>query len=235
MLKQLTTDKTLSAKWLAYGDVNEDGVVNNDDAVHLMRYTMDSTRYPISDYVAKDMNGDHTVTSNDAIWIWSYVGGSISVLPYPYSVVSVSFNVNGGSGSMYNRVYEYGFTAPLPLCEFTAPTGKVFGGWATSAGGTVEYKDGGNFTVENNGTPITLYAKWLAYGDVDANGSVEAADRMKLAGYLDPVNFPGYEQYIVSMAAADVNLDGVVDTTDYNILQAHIAGDPEYATLPYTG
>ena len=53
----------------------------------------------------------------------------------PKVMQTVTFNSNGGSGSMdpVESAGEY----TLPSCTFTAPTGKQFKGWATSANGEV--------------------------------------------------------------------------------------------------
>lgn len=48
---------------------------------------------------------------------------------------TISFNKNGGSGTMDN--VEYIGTYTLPLCEFDAPASKRFEGWAFSANGAV--------------------------------------------------------------------------------------------------
>lgn len=53
----------------------------------------------------------------------------------PIVMHTVTFNSNGGSGSM-NPV-EFAGEYTLPSCTFTAPTGKQFKGWATSANGEV--------------------------------------------------------------------------------------------------
>ncbi|MBQ9145946.1 MAG: InlB B-repeat-containing protein [Clostridia bacterium] len=47
----------------------------------------------------------------------------------------ITFNANGGSGTM--PATEYVGTYTLPGCTFTAPSGKMFAGWATSAQGEV--------------------------------------------------------------------------------------------------
>ena len=81
---------------------------------------------------------------------------------------TISFNANGGSGSMDNVVRAYNTTYNLPACTFTAPDGKVFDGWAEgSAGGTVRAV-GYSHTVTAN---ITFYAKWRAGSYTDAKFS----------------------------------------------------------------
>ena len=67
---------------------------------------------------------------------------------------TVSFNANGGSGSMAD-VTEVSGTYTLPACTFTAPAGKQFKGWATSASGAVIA--GTSIEVTAN---TTLYAVW---------------------------------------------------------------------------
>ena len=47
----------------------------------------------------------------------------------------ISFNANGGSGTM--NPDNYAGTYTLPTCTFTAPSGKQFNGWALSADGNI--------------------------------------------------------------------------------------------------
>ncbi|MBQ8726753.1 MAG: InlB B-repeat-containing protein [Clostridia bacterium] len=65
----------------------------------------------------------------------------------------ITFNANTGSGTMESVEYVGAYT--LPECEFTAPDGKQFKGWATSANG--EVIDGATYNVTE---PVTLYAIW---------------------------------------------------------------------------
>ena len=65
----------------------------------------------------------------------------------------ITFNANNGSGTMTDVEYVGEYT--LPSCGFTAPTGKQFKGWATTANG--EVIDGATYNVTE---PVTLYAVW---------------------------------------------------------------------------
>ena len=68
---------------------------------------------------------------------------------------TVSFDANGGTGVMNAVRIQTGSSFPLPICGFTAPTGKRFQGWALSAGGTAI--TGGTVSVTAD---LTLYAIW---------------------------------------------------------------------------
>ena len=82
------------------------------------------------------------------------VSGSYSYLElitnlYPYTV---TFNANGGSGTMAPEEVAIG-DYDLPECEFTAPEGKRFAGWALTAEGPVI----NTYSVDHD---FTLYAIW---------------------------------------------------------------------------
>ena len=49
------------------GDVNSDNEIDSNDAIYLLRYTMNQTRYPINQ--SGDLNGDGEVDSDDAIYL----------------------------------------------------------------------------------------------------------------------------------------------------------------------
>ena len=70
---------------------------------------------------------------------------------------TVSFNANGGSGSMDAVVRTHGTTYDLPECTLVAPSGKVFKCWAEGSAGGTERAVGYTHTVNAD---ITFYAKW---------------------------------------------------------------------------
>ena len=74
---------------------------------------------------------------------------------------TIVFNANTGSGSMSNQTMTYDTAANLTANTFTKDK-HTFKGWATTAGGAVEYTDGQsvkNLTA-TDGATINLYAVW---------------------------------------------------------------------------
>ncbi len=73
--------------------------------------------------------------------------------------VTITFNKNdaNATGTMASQTVLSNTTTYLQICEFEAPDGKVFAGWATSPSGSVEYSDMGAIRITSN---TTLYAKW---------------------------------------------------------------------------
>ncbi|MCQ2429403.1 MAG: InlB B-repeat-containing protein, partial [Clostridia bacterium] len=101
---------------------------------------------------------DFTVTKNTTLYaIWKAVPAS------------VSFDANGGIGTMKAAALNLGDTFRIPACTFTAPQYKQFAGWSLTKDGALITKD---FTVKEN---TTLYAIWKAVPasvSFDANGGI---------------------------------------------------------------
>ena len=69
---------------------------------------------------------------------------------------TVTFNANGGSGSMAAQQFTQGVSQRLTANAFWR-TGYTFAGWSTSPGGSVAYSDGQSVRMAAN---RTLYASW---------------------------------------------------------------------------
>ena len=117
-------------------------------------------------------NGDYEFADNtqitvngqayDAVWT---VGSSykeyVSVYDIPFTVPStetytVSFNANGGTGTMLDETEQLGGLI-LPNCTFTAPMGKQFKCWVEGGTGGDQYAAGEEYNVTEN---VTFYAIW---------------------------------------------------------------------------
>ena len=69
--------------------------------------------------------------------------------------VTITFNGNGGTGTMDSVTVKAGANYTLPACGFTEPEGKQFKGWSTSADGSVI--SGTTYEVSSD---TTFYAIW---------------------------------------------------------------------------
>ena len=103
---------------------------------------------------------------------WTQGGGSSTTY-------TVSFNANGGTGSMA-PVSGVSGNYTLPTCTFTAPAGKVFKGWATTSTGTPI-----STTSVSISTNVTLYAIW---GTDSATGYTISFNANGGSGYMAPVS-----------------------------------------------
>ncbi len=105
-------------------------------------------------------------------------------------ICTVSFDANGGSGSMDAVSVQRGSSYPLPICGFTAPAGKQFAGWARSADGAVLT---GSIHITAD---MTLYAIWEEIPAAefviifDANGGTATFGSLTTVGQRLP-SLPG--------------------------------------------
>jgi len=74
---------------------------------------------------------------------------------------TVTFDANGGTGTMESQAFDSGKARNLRANSFTAPSGKVFDSWNTEAGGGgTRYEDQQSVTFASAGS-LTLYAQWI--------------------------------------------------------------------------
>lgn len=123
------------------------------------------------------------------------------------TLYTISFNANGGTETMNPVQVQEGSSYTLPSCDFTAPSGKIFDGWAYSANG--EKITTKSITINND---ITLYALWkdevinpnpIIFADLGLSNGVQ---------YLDPFQGNGF-----TVTFAGGNNDGKYYTTGSGI------------------
>ncbi len=111
-----------------------------------------TTDYTLSGNTASETaNGNYTITVTGAGNYTGTVNKSWSIADVV--TYTVSFEANGGSGTMSNVTGVSG-SYTLPPCTFTAPSDKHFKGWATSALGSII-----TGTIDVN-ADTTLFAIW---------------------------------------------------------------------------
>ncbi len=99
-------------------------------------------RYSVQPYDV-DTDTPDAVTSNEVV---------ITVKPV------ISYDANGGEGTMSTEPITLGTEVILTANEFTRSE-YSFVGWSTTANGAVEYMDGATYSVVGS---LTLYAQWSA-------------------------------------------------------------------------
>ena len=115
---------------------------------------------------------------------------------------SVSFDANGGSGSMKSAAVSDGSTYTLPASTFTAPVGMSFSGWKI---GSTTYQPGDSITVSGNTTVTAVWSQNIHSITFYANGgsgSMEGAQAAYGSSYTLPLctftapsgkNFAGWQ------------------------------------------
>jgi uncharacterized repeat protein (TIGR02543 family) len=131
--------KTKGGKATSHGIGNGDGVTEDPEEVKL--------------------NGMDLEVSNDGEFWEDYGGDNPEQYMRSYVAVVITYNANGGTGSMPAQKVHSGVATTLNANAFTKE-GKVFKGWNTKADGTgTAYANGASVTLTED---VTLYARWEA-------------------------------------------------------------------------
>ncbi|MBQ7946533.1 MAG: InlB B-repeat-containing protein, partial [Bacteroidales bacterium] len=86
---------------------------------------------------------------------------------------TISFNANGGTGTMAAQTFEAGVSQAITANTFTR-SGYVFTGWNTNADGSgTAYTDKQSITLSQN---ITLYAQWESAGGSGGGSSISGTE-----------------------------------------------------------
>ena len=174
-----------SLTYMLDGEMKSQAPVNYGTAV-AVQADPTKTGYTFSGWKvsgAKPVDGKFTMPDNDVT-----ITGSFSANTY-----TVTFNANGGEGSMADQSFTYDEKQALAANGFTR-TGWRFTGWKL---GNTTYTDGqavSNLTVEANGT-VTLEAQWehILYTlkfVVDKSGNVYHTEQKYYGDAITPPEAP---------------------------------------------
>ena len=97
----------------------------------------------------------YTVSNNWPYDVWGDRGTSAPYLRV-FSEYSITYQPNGGSGTIANSYYKKNSTASVTQSQFTAPSGYKFNGWVDESG--TPYQSGQTFTLTKN---LVLTAQWI--------------------------------------------------------------------------
>ena len=110
--------------------------------------TTSATAYKFTGSNSGEIKFSYTQTSSKALYI-----KSISVTYETAASYTVTYNANGGSGTMSNST---GSSIKIKECTFTAPSGKEFDEWNTAANGSGTSYQVGDIVNKS----LNLYAIW---------------------------------------------------------------------------
>ena len=114
--------------------------------------------YPIGLYFKSEFVNGSSFYSHQGLSVRPVIPVNSSVEPEQPTLYTLTFNANGGSGSMSSQTVSSGASVTLPNSTFTR-SGYEFVGWNTSSDGTgTLYTDGQTITLYGN---IALYAQWI--------------------------------------------------------------------------
>ena len=112
------------------------------------KLTATATAYTFTGSNSGEIKFSYTQTSSKALYI-----KSISVTYETAASYTVTYNANGGSGTMTQST---GSSITLKECTFTAPSGKEFDEWNTAANGSGTSYQAGDIVNKS----LNLYAIW---------------------------------------------------------------------------
>lgn len=179
-----TGSETITRVVVIYG--TKSGSVDTNTATITVPSTSDDTKF-----TASTTNNAVTITATAQVYVSStkvyYTTGGGG------SSYTVTYNANGGSGSMAD---SEGASITLSANTFTAPTGYTFDGWNTAANGS-----GTAYTDEQSGitTNLGLFAQWKQTVTLDKNGgTVDGSVVAYYNGTLGAVTAPTYADHTVT-------------------------------------
>ena len=158
----------------SYGDWSKDGTSHWHECADA---DCPNRKESIKDKAAHVYTDDADTTCN----VCSY---ERTVTPPAPTEFIVTFDANGGTGSMEPVTVEEGSRYVLPACGFIPPVNMQFSGWALSADGSM-IADGAIMVTSN----ITLYAIWepVPVNEFvvffDGNGGTPAVSSMTTIGH----------------------------------------------------
>ena len=146
---------------ISYNMNGGSGSISNQTKTYGQDLTLSSTKPTRTGYAFVGWNTNKDATSAQYAAGGKYTANSGATLYAIWSInkYTVSYNMNGGSGSISNQTKTYGQDLTLSSTKPTR-TGYDFVGWNTNKDATTaQYQPGGKYTA-NSGA--TLYAIWKA-------------------------------------------------------------------------
>ena len=153
--------------------------------------------------------------------------------------VTITFNGNGGTGTMDSVTVKAGANYTLPACGFTEPEGKQFKGWSTSADGSVI--SGTTYEVSSD---TTFYAIWESkeYSIIvtDGKATIGAGSEISKAAQGTTITLTAnaapdgkvFDKWVVESGSTTLE-DANSETTTFIMPDSEVSVKATY-TIPHT-
>ena len=229
--------------YILYGDVNEDGVITEEDSTLLSNFLNNNTK--ISDQALKnsDINGDGKVNIIDLGLLQMYIANPDNYknsqnISLPYIPIDKSYyTIQYGDVNLDGEVDIYDVTESSDYCLSSTSSlkGQQLLNADVNGDGKINRIDTALIFDLSFGTKINSpMTDYTLYGDLNNDGILDNNDIDKLTKYLN--RSTGLDNQ--ARKNADVNGDGVINNTDLTLLQNKINNSTEspiYAsTTPIT-
>ncbi len=162
---------------------------------------------------------------------------TVTVLAEAVILHTISFNANGGSGSMSSQTVAEGAAVSLSANTFTR-TGYTFAGWDEDSDGTADYADGASYTMGNSN--VSLNAVWTALPthtiSFNANGGSGSMSSQTVAeGAAVSLSANTFTRTGYTFAGWDEDSDGTADYADgasYAMGNSNVSLNAVWTALP---
>ena len=154
--------------------------------------------------------------------------------------VTITFNGNGGTGTMDSVTVKAGANYTLPACGFTEPEGKQFKGWSTSADGSVI--SGTTYEVSSD---TTFYAIWESkeYSIIvtDGKATIGAGSEISKAAQGTTITLTAnaapdgkvFDKWVVESGSTTLE-DANSETTTFIMPDSEVSVKATYKNAPVT-
>ena len=154
--------------------------------------------------------------------------------------VTITFNGNGGTGTMDSVTVKAGANYTLPACGFTEPEGKQFKGWSTGADGSVI--SGTTYEVSSD---TTFYAIWESkeYSIIvtDGKATIGAGSEISKAAQGTTITLTAnaapdgkvFDKWVVESGSATLE-DANSETTTFIMPDSEVSVKATYKIAPVT-
>ncbi len=157
-----------------------------------------ATGYRFGSFTVVDADAGNVTVANNK---FTMPGKNVTATANFIKTYTVAYNNNGGTGSMSDTgsPYDDGASVTVKSNTFTAPTGKLFEKWNTTADGSgTDYTAGQEFTIAED---MTFYAQWrdiVYHITYNVNGNTSETEDVAFGGTtsyqpsMSPLTFVGW-------------------------------------------